>query len=480
MKGHKYKMAGRLRSSRMNESVMEEGLKRGIVEMGDEVKGMLWKIERSRDNSQEGLKSTVLKGFESMSRVMEKAMKNIGEKVIEEGRRRDRGDRETEERLCRLEERMRDKGRERGGEERRWEERILGMERTLEDGKVSNGRREERLQMLEKRVDKEEDGARKVSAEVTACIGRVERLVEEKEEKERKDKLLENERREQEVVDRERLSTIEKGMKALEILMKEKETNERKGREWDQEEGRSERSSENGRRTAVEREEGERILSEKISKVEEGLERERSVRMRWEEERRMEREVRERTESTKQMERKVSDAMDDVKILNLGFKNVSKVKEELLKEAEGIIKGKVAEKDRKECEWILRKSRVYILGEGTEEKELGEERICTAPLLVKCGSQVEKERLEYMLRSAGVRVAFHWPREMLEFVEEMRGWVEEMGYRKDDYFTKVRPYKVDGVPQLRAEVKRKDGKGGGFRRVSCWSCPPLYRKLWWS
>ncbi len=106
---------------------------------------------------------------------------------------------------------------------------------------------------------------------------------------------------------------------------------------------------------------------------------------------------------------------------------------------------------------------MFILGEGTEEKELGEERICTAPLLVKCESQAERERLEYMLMSAGVRGAFHWPREMLEFVYEVRGWVEEMGYRKDDYFTKVRPYKVDGVPQLRAEVKRKDKKGGGFR-----------------
>jgi len=473
-------MAGRLRSSRMNKSVIEEGLKRGIVEMGDEMKGLLWKIERSRDNSQEGLKSTVLKGFESMSRVMEKAMKNIGERLIEEGRRRDRGDREVEERLCRLEERMADKGRERGCEERRREERIQGMERTLEDGKVSNVRREERLQMLEKRVNKEEEGVRKVSAEVTACIGRVERLVKEKEEKERKDRLLENERMEQEVAHRGRLSAIEAGLKALEISTKEKETDERKGREGAQEEERREGLSENGRRTTVEREEGERILAEKISKVEEGLERERSVRMRWEEERRMEREVRERTESTKKMERKVSEAMEDVKILNLRFKNVSKEKEELLKEAEGIIKGKVAEKDRKECEWILRKSRVYILGEGTEEKESGEERICTAPLLVKCGSQVEKERLEYMLRSAGVRVAFHWPREMLEFVEEVRGWVEEMGFRKDDYFTKVRPYKVDGVPQLRAEVKRKDGKGGGFRKVSSWWCPPLDRKLWWS
>jgi hypothetical protein len=151
------------------------------------------------------------------------------------------------------------------------------------------------------------------------------------------------------------------------------------------------RSTGNGGITA-ERDERERILAEKISKVEEGLELERSVRMRLEEERREEREVRERMESIKLMESKVNDAMKNVKILNLRFEKVSKVKEELLKDAEEIIKRNVAEKDRKECEWILRKSRVYILGEGTEEKELGEERICTAPLLVKCGSQAEKER----------------------------------------------------------------------------------------
>ncbi len=92
-----------------------------------------------------------------------------------------------------------------------------------------------------------------------------------------------------------------------------------------------------------------------------------------EEERKEKREVRGRMESIKQMECKVNDAMENVKILNLRFKKVSKVKGELLKEAEGIIKGKVVGKDRKECEWILRKSRVYILGDGTEEKEVGKE-----------------------------------------------------------------------------------------------------------
>jgi predicted metal-dependent phosphoesterase TrpH len=464
----------------MNESVMEEVLKRCMVEMGDDMKGLVWKIERSRDISQEGLKSIVLKGFESMTKVMERVIKNIGERMAEERRRRDSVDREIEERLCRMEERIADKGVERGSDERRREERIQEMERKMEEGKVSNGRREERLQMLEKHVKKEEEGVRKVCAEVTAWVGKVEALMEEREEKERQDRLNKDERMEQEREERERLSAVEASLKALEITVKEKEGDERKGRLCAQEKEGSEEVSEDGRRVVADREEKERILAEKISRVEEGLERERRVRMRREEERRIEREERERNESIKQMERKVCDAMVEVKILNLRFGSVSKAKGELLKEAEGIIKGKVDEKDRKECEWILRKSRLYVLGEGTGEKEVGKERIYTAPVLIKCGSHTEKERMEGMLRTAGVRVAFHWPREMLEFVDEVRGWVEEMGYMKDVYFTKVRPYKVDGVPQLRAEVKRKDGKGGGFKRVGSWSCPPLDRELWWS
>jgi hypothetical protein len=39
----------------MDENEMAEVLKRGVVEMGGDMKGLLWKTERSRDISQEGL-----------------------------------------------------------------------------------------------------------------------------------------------------------------------------------------------------------------------------------------------------------------------------------------------------------------------------------------------------------------------------------------------------------------------------------------
>jgi hypothetical protein len=72
--------------------------------------------------------------------------------------------------------------------------------------------------------------------------------------------------------------------------------------------------------------------------------------MRLKEERREEREeVRKRMELIKLMDSKENDAVDSLKILlNQRFEKVRKVKEELFKEAEGIIKRNVVENDRKE------------------------------------------------------------------------------------------------------------------------------------
>jgi hypothetical protein len=150
----------------------------------------------------------------------------------------------------------------------------------------------------------------------------------------------------------------------------------------------------------------------------------------------------------------------------------------LLKELESIIRGKLGGKDRKEGERILRRSRVFILGKGTEEKVVEGERLWTAPVLIHCGSLVEKERLKMLLRNSGVRSSFHWPKEMVEFVSGMRERVERMGYRKEEFFVKVRPSMVGGELQLRAEVRGMEKRGGRFERIAYWSCPPADRGLW--
>jgi hypothetical protein len=447
----------------MRDSVLEEGLRKGVRDMRDEMNVLIWKIERSRDISQEGMKVIVRKGFEAMAGAMEKVMNGVGERMVEEKGRRDRTDRALEERIQWLEERNLSEGKAREREDRGREERMRILEQRLKDQEKERQVREtaiyEALAKLKERTGGGEDRRGDEWKDMAERIQVLELFV--------KGKEWENKASEDQVL--ERMRKIEERDEAEEEERKEKD------RVADEKMRFLEEGLEKERK---DREKVEKERMEKERQIEKGLEKERNERMKWEEDMREEREKRERIDSIKEMELKVNDSMQNLKILNLKFEKVSQVKPELLKEAVGIIKGKVLDKDRKECEWILRRSRVYILGKGTEEKELGKEKICTAPLLVKCGSQVERERLEGMLRSVGVRSAFHWPKEMLEFVDEVRGWVEGMGYRKEEYFIKVRPYKVEGVLQLRAEVKRKDGKGEGFRKAGSWSCPPLDRNLW--
>jgi hypothetical protein len=459
----------------MNESVLEEGLRRGMIEMNEGMKRVLGKIESTRDVSQGGVKSTVMRGFEGMAMVLEKAVKGIGERVAHEMRRKDREERELEERIKWLEERMCMKRAAGQDEERGREGRMQELEKKMAEREEEDKRREESVQALEKKFNKEEVGRKEMVGElqtkVKALEGRVAVLFQRKEITEEREKQQEEERNVKERSAEERMIVLEEGLKGLEMVMKGREGSaegEERRRQLDERIAKIEEKE----RMAEGRAEEDCAIKEKVRVLEEGLEKEKKDRERYEKESKEDLLIRERMESIKDMERKVSDSMETLKILNLRFKKVSGEKEELLTEAEGIIKGKVRVKDRIECECILKRSKVYILGKGTEEKTVNGEKIYTVPVLVKCGSQIERERLEKMVKSAGVGSAFHWPKEMLGFVYDVRKKVEQMGYRKDEYFIKVRPFKIDGVPQLRAEVKRMEGRGGSFKRIGCWSCPP--------
>ncbi len=143
---------------------------------------------------------------------------------------------------------------------------------------------------------------------------------------------------------------------------------------------RMRRLEEREKKGEVERIEMERLVAEKMRSLEEGLEKEKKDREKKESERMEEEQQKKVRDSEKEMERKVFEAMGQLKILNLRFRKESEEKGELLKEAEAIIRGKVKEEDKKECEWILRRSKVYILGKGTEEKVVKGDRICTVPV----------------------------------------------------------------------------------------------------
>jgi len=181
-------------------------------------------------------------------------------------------------------------------------------------------------------------------------------------------------------------------------------------------------------------------------------------------------------ESEKEMERKVGVAMEELKILDLDFGKVLVKREEIVKNAVEMITESVKLQDRKELDWSVRRSRIYVLGQQTKEKKFEGRKIFTVPILIECSSVGDKERMERLIRNAGIRVSVHWPKEMLGYVKGIRERVEEMGHGGMEEFVRVRPVKQDGALFIRADVRRKDG--GRFKLVADWKCPAVNKDYW--
>jgi len=181
-------------------------------------------------------------------------------------------------------------------------------------------------------------------------------------------------------------------------------------------------------------------------------------------------------ESEKEMEGKLGVTMEELKILDLDFGKVIDQREEIVKRALEKVKENMRLQDRKEWDWSVSRSRIYVLGKQTKEKEFEGKKIFTVPILIKCGSVGDKERMERLVRNAGIRVSVHWPKEMLGYVKGIREKMEGMGHGGREEFVRVRPVRQEGILLIRADVRKKEG--GKFRWVADWKCPPLNKELW--
>jgi hypothetical protein len=56
------------------------------------------------------------------------------------------------------------------------------------------------------------------------------------------------------------------------------------------------------------------------------------------------------------------------------------------------------------------------------------------PVLLACFCRSDKERLEKILRKAGLHVSFQWPKKILELVNDVREEIEKMGYERKAFF----------------------------------------------
>ncbi len=128
---------------------------------------------------------------------------------------------------------------------------------------------------------------------------------------------------------------------------------------------------------------------------------------------------------------------------------------------------------------IMRRTRVQILGRGmsaTSGRGGSGRTIYTVPILLECQSKLESGDLDAILKDAGYFSTFHWPSEMMEFVNEARQEMRKAGYEERTHYVRIRPEERGGELSIRADVKEKNG--GRWQPRAFWQCPPKDRNLW--
>jgi len=389
-------MAGRLRSTKVNEFSLGEAFSKVMKGLRHEINGVIVEIESRKNPTVEEMKGLFKSSLEAVVGSVEKVMSSVSDQLAAERNGREEEERNREERFRGIEKNGVKERRMRELEKRKLEEKIEKIEQKEEE-------RMEIIRSIEERMLNMEGEVKKERMEVARMAD----------------------------VIKERLQNAEKGEK------------ERKRMEADFREHKA------------------KIEAKEMNEIEKEFFRQEILKAK---------------ESEKEMEKKMGAAMEQVKILDLDFGKVMERKEVIEKAAIELIQENVKLSERQEWKWNIRRSRVYILGKATKEKEFEGRKIFTVPILIRCSCAGDKESLERIIRNAGIRVSFHWPTEMLDYVKGIRERVEGMGRGGGEEFVRVRAVREEGELFLRADVRRKEG--GRFRWIGDWKCPPLDREMW--
>jgi hypothetical protein len=177
--------------------------------------------------------------------------------------------------------------------------------------------------------------------------------------------------------------------------------------------------------------------------------------------------------SRKEMTERVTVASKQFKVMDMDFGKESSDRKELMALAKEKMWDKIRSDKKARYEELVKKASMQVLARATtKRKQQGsEQEVWTAPILLSVEDRDTRWELEDLLRSSNVYPTFHWNREMVGIVKEMRSSLKER-YPEDKHFIRIRPEERDGKWKIKADIKPREGEGK-FRLGATWEIPPM-------
>jgi hypothetical protein len=177
--------------------------------------------------------------------------------------------------------------------------------------------------------------------------------------------------------------------------------------------------------------------------------------------------------SRKEMAEKVVTASKQFKILDVDFGKEVSDRKELLTAAKEKVASKIRMDKRARYDELVRSATVQVLARSTTKRKEqdSDQEIWTAPIVFAVEDRENRWELEDILRGSKVYPTFHWNREMVGPVKEMRASLKDR-FPEDKHYIRIRPEEREGKWRIKADVKPRDSDGR-FKLGATWDIPPM-------
>ena len=177
-------------------------------------------------------------------------------------------------------------------------------------------------------------------------------------------------------------------------------------------------------------------------------------------------------ESCKDMEVQVREAATKVKVMDLDFGACLTDRKQLMDTARTKLKEKVRSDLRDRYDTLMARASLAVISRATTKRAYPEGEKWTAPILLTISDKETRWETEDILRKSNCFPSFHWPKEMIEPVRELRKNIVDTGIDEATHYIRIRPEDRDGRLRLRADTKPKAGNGK-FAIRATWNIPAL-------
>jgi hypothetical protein len=178
--------------------------------------------------------------------------------------------------------------------------------------------------------------------------------------------------------------------------------------------------------------------------------------------------------SRKEMTERVTVASKQFKIMDIDFGKEVTERKELLTAAREKLASKVRSDKRGRYEELIKHASMQVLARSTTKRkdQKSDQEIWTAPILLSLDDRESRWELEDLMRGSNLFPTFHWNREMVGLVKEMRTSLKEK-FPEDRYYIRIRPEEREGKWRIKADTKRRGEESARFKLGATWEVPPM-------